>query len=281
MTGKKHLAIAEADVQRVFNNACMARLAKYLSPDMNPALLAEGVRQAASIYTREVRLHTVGEVRDKIKALYQAAERRQYDRVAVLRAQLSPETLRYLEARLSRTGPRAAGLRLPTEQELRDPKRREYACKMIERLCRVGGCYIQGRTRPSGRRSVTWQPHLRGPAQSRYHVPELTEANADDPLPEFTEANALDAGGVTDVLDPAARSAKRELERRFVMNLQLAWLEATGEKPTATVSPSDPDRPFANFVHECLRLVGASHADAVGLINDLSRQRKILSQSNS
>ena len=66
---------------------------------------------------------------------------------------------------------------------------------------------------------------------------------------------------------------KRSAERNFVVNLRLAWLEAVGEPPPATVNPSRSDRPFANLVRDCLKLVGAPHADAVGLINELNKRR--------
>jgi hypothetical protein len=71
-----------------------------------------------------------------------------------------------------------------------------------------------------------------------------------------------------------ARPTKREAERRFVTNLRLAWLEAADTNPTATVNPARSDRPFADFARECLTLVGAPYADAVGLINELNRRRK-------
>ena len=257
MTGKKRHAITEANVQCVFNDACVAQLVKCakLPPGTNLELLAKGIRQAASIYAREVRLPTLSEVRDEVQALYRAAEHRQYDRAASLRAQLSPETLRYLKARLSRPGPRAAGLRLPTEEELRDPKRRENACIMIERLCRAGGRYVESR---KDRRSISRQPQLLGPAQPRY----LPEYN-----PKLNEAGEII--GMDDVREPAPRPAKRDAERHLVANLRLACLEATGsEKPITTVNPAYPD-PFANFVHECLQLVGASHTDAIALVNEL------------
>jgi hypothetical protein len=67
------------------------------------------------------------------------------------------------------------------------------------------------------------------------------------------------------------RPPRREAERRFVMNLRVVWLVATGETASATVNPARPG-PFARFVHECLKLaldMDAPHADAVGLINDL------------
>ena len=73
---------------------------------------------------------------------------------------------------------------------------------------------------------------------------------------------------------PSQHPPKREAERRFVMHLQSTWLEAVGKPPTATVNPSRSDRPFANLVRECLKLVGAPHADAVGLINELHQRRR-------
>jgi hypothetical protein len=89
--------------------------------------------------------------------------------------------------------------------------------------------------RLTGKRSTTWQPKLFAP-------------------------------------EPDQHPPKREAERQFVMHLQLAWLEAVGKPPTATVNPSRSDRPFANLVRECLKLVGAN-ADAVALINELQRRR--------
>lgn len=37
--------------------------------------------------------------------------------------------------------------------------------------------------------------------------------------------------------------------------------------------------PFARMVAECLCLVGACHADAVGLINELDRQCRVMDQA--
>jgi hypothetical protein len=247
-------------VPRVFDNACINKLtATAKLPAGAEARFAAGVRDAARTYARDASTPTVGEVRDEITALYKAAEGRQYERVASLCEELSPQARDYLERRLSRPGPRAAGLKLPTARALRDPKRQEGACEMLARICRVGGRYIEGRMRPSGRQSVTWEPRLHAPAQVQY-VPEID----------------AETGEVADVRKPTPRPPKRDAERRFVMHLQLAWLEATGGKPPATVNPSRSDRPFANMVRECLRLVGAPHVDAVEAINELQRRRKEL-----
>jgi hypothetical protein len=111
---------------------------------------------------------------------------------------------------------------------------------MINRLCSIGGSYVEGRKRPSGKRSrSTLEPLLHAPALRR-HV------------------------------------SKREPERNFVMNLETTWLEATGTKPSLTARHSDRSRklgPFARFGRKCLRLVGAGHVDVVELINELNRRR--------
>jgi hypothetical protein len=233
---KKQTAIAAADVPRLFNDACFEQLAIIgrLPDTADRQRFGESIREAARIYAEDARRATIGKVRDEIASLYKAAEHKRYDRAAMLLANLSPEACTYLEA-LELPGPRGAGLRLPTADKLRDPKRRDEACEMIERLCRIGGGYVVGRKRSPGKRSKTWRPLLFAPVPDK-HPP------------------------------------KREAELQFVMNLQLAWLEAVGKPPTATVNPSRPDRPFANLVKKCLKLANA-HADAVGLINELRSRR--------
>ena len=48
---------------------------------------------------------------------------------------------------------------------------------------------------------------------------------------------------------------------------------AEGVREAARIyAPARPG-PFAQIVGKCLELVGASHADAVGLINELNRRR--------
>jgi hypothetical protein len=266
--------IVEDEVPRVFDDACIARLVIGQAPDaadrprfadsareaariqerdariVRSAVdrlglpdaaawrrFADGVREAARMYAGDARTPSVGEMRGEIARLHRAAARREYERVADLIEALSPEARRRLQARASTPGFNNAKLKMPPPEALRDPARREPACDVVRRFCSLGRRYIEGRMRPSGKRSRTGQPLL--------HAPK--------PLPH---------------------PPKRDAERQFVINLQLAWLEATGEKPTATVNPSRPDQPFANFVRECLKLVGACHADAVGLINELSRRRR-------
>jgi hypothetical protein len=131
----------------------------------------------------------------------------------------------------------AAGIELPPTETLCDETQREKACDAIVMLCRTGGRHIEGRKRPSGRRSRSWQARLYAPEPSRH-------------------------------------PGKRKAERAFLRRLQLAWLEATGERPSMTAHHVNLG-PFAKMVRESLRLVGAAHADAVGLINELNRRRHV------
>src|SRR5262249_1232409 len=133
-----------------------------------------------------------------------------------------------------RTSIRWTNIELPSPEMLHDRARREEACATVIKLCQYGGGWIESRKRPSGKRSWTWRPYLRAP-EPRRHFP------------------------------------KREAERTLVMWLRTAWLDATGEEPPRTADPRRPG-PVARMVKKCLSLVGASHADAVGLLNLLNER---------
>jgi hypothetical protein len=240
--GKRRPAITPDDVPFVFDDACIHELAApaKLPPGADSKVFAAGVREAARTYSRDARARDDNKLHHEIAALYNAAHRRRYERLVALWKDLSPDARRYLENRLKRPGPIAAGLRFPTVEELRDPRRRGEACDMIRRLISIGGNYVEGRNRPSGKRSgPTLSPLLYAPAPRR-HV------------------------------------SKRGPERNFVMNLETTWLEATGTKPSLTARHRDASRkvgPFARFARKCLDLVGVGHVDVVELINELNRRR--------
>lgn len=241
--GKSLKPIVVADIQRIFDDACIDRLAAIGgSPaGADRKRFAEGVREAARIYARDARVPTDNELHAEIYKLYRAAERKRYELIADLLEGLS------LKARdsLSRRGARPSlGIRLPSSQALRDAAQREEACAKIATLSQFGGSYVKGRLRsPFGKRSRTWRPVL--------HAPK--------PRPHFS---------------------KRDAERDFVMWLQLAWSEAINEKvkegelmPSVAANSARPG-PFARMAGECLKLVGADHADVIGLINELNRRRR-------
>jgi hypothetical protein len=228
---KSRHPIGEAEILRIFDDACIGKLAAKLPADADSKCFAEGVRKAARIYAREARVPTDNELHTEIHNLYRAAERKQYERAAAVLQDLSLKARDLLNKRGARLNLR---LELPAPGDLCNAVRQERACAIVLRLCQYGG-YVKDRRRPSGKRSRTWRPLVHAPKRTR-HFP------------------------------------KRDAELNFIMWLQAAWLESAGERPSLAANPERPG-PFARTAAECLRLVGASHADPVGLINELNRRR--------
>ena len=275
-TRSKH-PIATEEIPRIFDDACIEGLAQIGKPPASADMkrFAEGIREAACIYATEVRKPNDNEVRAEVEKLYLAAERRHYDQVAILLETLSPRAFRLLKhSEWTRTNfpspepqplldvldhqPRIppqilvvdksrrrrptsfqwTSTTIPSPEMLRDHARREEACATVVKLCQYGGHWVQSRKRPSGKRSWSWRPYLRAPKPQR-HFP------------------------------------KREAERTFIMLIRNAWQEATSTEAPLTADPRRPG-PFARMVKECLKLVGAAHADAVGLINELNQVRRAM-----
>ena len=138
-------------------------------------------------------------------------------------------------ASLSERG-KLIGLPLPSAGELMgaiDPK---TICTVVVKLCRVGGEMIKGRKRPSGKKSIEWAVELHAPKKQRGF-------------------------------------AKRAAEKGFIINLQLTWLEATGQSPAVTANHEVPG-PFVRFVKDCLALAGVKYVDVVETLNSLTHDRK-------
>jgi hypothetical protein len=220
------------DVLRSFDDARINRLADIarLPADADRERFAEGVRQAARIYVREIQAPNDNKLHAEIAALHAAAQHKRYGRVADLLERLSPEAIALLRKR-------RLNVQMPTSTDLREPDRQLIACEAVFSLSQRGGANVEDRLRGPDKRSRKWRPLLVGP-KARRHVP------------------------------------KRDAERNFIMWLQTAWLEATGEPPSLAANARRPG-PFTLMVREALRLVGGGHADAVGLINELNRSRKI------
>jgi hypothetical protein len=233
---KSRKPIADADIPRIFDDARIAKLADIgrLPPDANREPFAEGVRKAAIIYARDARIPTDNKLNAEIAALYRAAERKQCGQIAASLEELSPKARKLLSKRATRLS-----LQLPASEALRDTAQQKAACDTVLKLCQHGGSYGKGRRRSSGKRSRTWRPLLHAPKPSR-------------------------------------NFPKRDAELNFIMWLQAAWLESAGELPNLAARRAlnrEIRGPFARMAAECLRLVGAGHADAVGLINELNRRR--------
>jgi len=239
--------IEEAEIPRIFDDACIKELAiTGLPAGADLKRFAEGVREAARLYAKDARAPTDSKVHTEITALYRAAERKRYGQVAALLEKLSPKASELLNKRATRLS-----FELPTSDDLRDGTRQQTASEAVLRLCQYGGQYIEGRQRPSGKRSRTWRALL-----------VATKAHRNSPT-----RISLPAGG------RYPRGGRRDAERTFIIFLQIASLEATDKRPSLAANPARPG-PFVRMVRKCLKLVGAGHADAVGLINELNRWRK-------
>jgi len=241
-TSKRARHVIEADdVPGVFDSDCIEKLARIgaLPVAADKLRFAEGVRQAVRIFARDSREPNVNKVYDEIEALWKVASAADpdWEALAIAREGLSPRTCEILADRGMRLQPL---IRLPGPDALRDLTRREAARPLIARLCSMGGEEVEGRSRKGGKQSrSTWRPVFHAPYKQR-------------------------------------QFPKRKAERDFVMWLQIAWCEAVGEKPSQTARHGDSSRklgPFARMAEECLRLVGASDADVVGLIRELDRRR--------
>ena len=172
-------------------------------------------------------------------------ENKLHGEIAALNTAAQHERYGQVADLLEKLSPKAIGLlrkrrlslELPTSADLREPRRQKLACEAVFKLSQYGGKYGEGRRRPSGKRSSpTWRPVLIAPEPQRHVL-------------------------------------KREAEQNFVMFLQIAWVDATGSEPSLTASATKPG-PFARMVTECLKLVGANHANAAELINRLHSRRK-------
>ena len=155
MGRKARNPIAANDVPRVFDEACIERLACIgrLPTHADKAKFAAGVREAARIFARDACSPNVNELHNEIDGLYWAAEQRRYEEVRQRIERLSKPSL-YL---LTKRG------ELPAFDSLRDPAQHDRACAVVERLCAVGG---RNASR-SDRRGTVWRPLLNAPDKQR------------------------------------------------------------------------------------------------------------------
>jgi hypothetical protein len=211
VSAKSREPIAAAAIPHIFDDACIDRLAAIggLPRGADRKIFAEGVREAARIYARDARIPTDNELHAEIAALYREAERKRCGQAAALLEKLSPKARELLRKRATRLN-----LELPASEDLRAATQQGNTCEVILRLCQYGGRYIEGRRRPSGKRSRTWRPLLVSPK-------------------------------------PRRNFARRDAERNFVMWLQIAWLEATGKSPSLAANPARPG-PFARMAKAAL-----------------------------
>ena len=155
--GKRGRIIAVEDVPTKFDDAYIGELAAKLPRDADLNALSWWIREAAYMFACDARIPTANEVHNEIATLYKAAERHLYEFVGDLLDKLSVEG----RLKLSTLGA------LPAPSDFRDEALRDQACDAIAGLCRIGGQIVEGRRRPSGKRSrPTMRPYLYAPKPS-------------------------------------------------------------------------------------------------------------------
>ena len=125
-------------------------------------------------------------------------------------------------------------IQFPEPTDFQNVLRRDAACEAILSLTSLG-ISTMGRRRSNGKNSRTIKPTLYAPTSPR-------------------------------------NFSTRVNELAFVERLQVTWREATDCEPARTANRYTAG-PFVRFVKECLRLVGAPHADPSGLINAINRRK--------
>jgi hypothetical protein len=160
--------IAAADIQCIFDDACIDKLATIgrLPADADRKRFAEGVREAAGIYAREARAPTDNELHAEIATLYRAAECKRCGHLADLLEKISPKARELLSKR--------------------DPAKPRTA--RIRRL--AGGEASSEGLRNNLEGVSVWRPlHGRSPTPFGQAVPHLASpAHRAEPSPQFSKA---------------------------------------------------------------------------------------------
>jgi hypothetical protein len=135
---------------------------------------------------------------------------------------------------LARFNPK--GRDIPTAAEIVSPATRMRAIRRLRLVLSYGGMIKDGRKRPTGKRSRSFEPLLR--------VPKI-------------EPNR----------------PRSEAAREFVRNLAITYSSARGKKPPYKVD-FQVRGPFSAYVHRCFELAGAPSGNVTRLINEFGRARR-------
>jgi hypothetical protein len=233
---KARRTIPESDVDRVFDAECIRELAKEskFPKDADLEKLGNEIRENARIYVKAASEPTANELHDEIKELHDASDKNHFEQTGLLIDNLSARARSALAGRWEQANP---GVEFPRGRDLNSIDYRAVVCTKIASLCRIGVKVAQGRNRPSGRQSKTWQVAYYAPEKVR-HFPRTVA------------------------------------EDQFVAHLAITWCEITGKLPPKVVrQDQEMLGPFGRLVQKCLRLSGSS-SNAVNLINKFGRLRR-------
>jgi hypothetical protein len=244
--GKRHLLIAVSDVDQVFSDAVINELANTLKLK---TLEGDGSRRFAQSIRHDARLFIEAKARLNYPQLRREIERLDTLNNRAMRGDREAQQLaRAVDAMpaevrdwLARCNPE--GRNIPTIPEIASPATRASAVLRLRLILSYGGVETEGRKRPTGKRSWSFKPLLR--------VPE----------------------GIKHKSKRKEGRPRGEVEREFVRNLGITYLNAMGKRPPYKVDFQGRG-PFSEFVHRCFELAGAPHGYVTRLINELGQARR-------
>jgi hypothetical protein len=247
--GEHRSLIALGDVERVFDDATVLKLAKSanLPIDADAARFGESIRIAVRIFLREKVRLSPPRIKAEIRHLYQLNRRAEGGSDRAARALACAVAAMSADVRLCLTSCNMPHRRnIPTEAELLSPATRQSAVDRLRLVLSYGGGTVAGRKRAGGQRSRSFKALLRGPANVERGRP------------------------------------RGHAEREFVQWLGVAYLEAAEQSPPYTAHHSDVIRgPFARFTYECFELAGAPSGNVTRLINEYGSARRGIASHRS
>jgi hypothetical protein len=240
--GGRRSLIAFGDVERIFDDATVPKLAKdtKLPAGADTARFGESIRDAVRIFLQTKTRLSPPRLNAEIKRLYQLNRHAEdgSDRAAQALARAivaMPADVRQWLTSCNTPHCRS----IPTEAELLSPATRQSAVGRLRLVLSYGGGMVAGRKRAGGQRSRSFKARLRVPTKVERGRP------------------------------------RGEAEREFVQWLAIAYLEATGQSPPYTAHHNRDIRgPFPRFVHRCFELIGAPTGNVTRLINEFGDERR-------
>jgi hypothetical protein len=240
--GEHRSVIALGDVERVFDDATVLKIAKSanLPGDVDAVRLGESIRMAVRIFLREKVKLSPPPLEAEIRHLFQLNRRAERGSDGAARALACAVGAMPVDVRQWLTSCNMPhGRNIPTEAELLSPAARQSAVSRLRLVLSHGGGMVAGRKRTGGQRSRSFEARLRVPTRLERGRP------------------------------------RGEAERELVQWLAIAYLEATGELPPYTAHHNKDIRgPFSRFVHRCFGLIGAATGNVTRLINEFGTKRR-------
>jgi hypothetical protein len=252
MSGKRHSLITPSEVDQVFNDAVIKELCDIVNVSKGDNFrFVQSIRNDVRLFIEAKARLSNPQLRTEIERLHTLNNRAlRGDREAQQLARAVD--LMHADVRdwLARCNPKHCNI--PTAEEIASPPTRAGAVQRLRLILSYGGRRKEGRMRPTGRRSSSFEPMLK--------------------IPGGEAKKTEQKGKKKSTLEGRPRG---EAEREFLQNLALTYTELT-EKPTPyTANYYFPD-PFLNFVHRCFELVGAPKGDLIRLINERGMKRRKL-----